>query len=263
MTESATFQQLLEKLTAEHFMPVTRESGNTLMAQKGLLQQLREAVFSGMENTGGGASFGSKPPIDAAATDLLTEITNQATEALASVSNMPTPYGHAEAYVRLWAGQTRDDFVVTVSTRMPVENPTEGKPAVFDQLTQLTSYELLARWVERIEDFFNPPSSREIQAPCPHCNNRYVYRQKDGQQVRSAALNFHRSRETGETVEARCSACGVAWTPDLFEHLAVVLGGKTSDQVRDEWAAKDAAEAEREARKAKTRAKREHADTPE
>jgi hypothetical protein len=82
----------------------------------------------------------------------------------------------------------------------------------------------VARWTRQIEDFFDPPRLSEINANCFLCDARYVYTAVDGQDVRSAALRFHRSRETGETLDARCMSCGAVWLPHQFDFLAESIG---------------------------------------
>lgn len=237
--DEATFHTLINQLTKEHHGWVHRDAGTTLMPKTGLLQQLREAVFSGMENTGGSSAFGSKPPMDTAAEDLLNEITVQASEALMAVSHAPTPFGHAESYVRLWAGQTTDYKMFTVTAKATMDgadafvdkfvadNPGAPiPPTTFDEQIQVSAVNLARRWVERIEGFFNPPNTREIAAPCPNCGERYLHRQKDGTHVQSAALVFIRHPETNETLEARCLLCGTNWLPAQFEFLAKLVGAK-------------------------------------
>lgn len=225
-----TFSELRDRLTIETLTMVEREHGKTPMKRQGLLQQLRQAVFEGMESSGGSASFGSKPPIDAAAVDLLNEITDQASQVLAKVSPNPTPYGHAESYVRLWAGQTTESQIFAVTSRATVENPVEyykahpGQPTVYDEIQHVTAMELMQRWVDRIESFFIPPSAMEIPAECPNCGARYYHRTKDGETIRSAALNILRDRDTGQSVEARCSVCTRTWPKSQFGFLAEMVG---------------------------------------
>ena len=188
---------------------------------------------------------------------------------------MPTPFGHAEQYVRLWAGQTTEEAIFTVTSRQSIDNPDEylrefqqnnpgaRLPGTVETVSsQYTALNLMRRWVARIEDFFNPPAGDRIEAPCPNCGARYVHRRQDGGNVQAAALNFIRDRETGSTLEARCSACTMSWAPSMFERLAVSIGGKTYAQVRDEDEAAALAEHEKRTRIAKNRAKREALDTP-
>lgn len=223
----ATFLDLVDQLTKPHPVTLQRDAGTTIHTMDGLLQQLREAVFGGMEG-GSGSQFGSKLPIDPAAEDLLNEIDVQAAEALARIDRRPTPFGHTESYVRLWAGQVDEDAVMIVSSKESLEfDPADPlKPVVIRVLHEYTALQLVRRWVARIEDFFNPAKAREIQAPCPSCGTRYVYRQKDGATAQSAALVFVLDKETGDSIEARCQAdhCGVSWPPDKFLYLAELIG---------------------------------------
>lgn len=225
----ATFSQTVNTLTTQHHEWVDRDTGKQLLAQNGLLQQLREAVFGGMGGTGG-SQFGSKLPLDSAALDLLEEITVQATEALAQVNSRPTPYGHAEDYVTEWANLTDEHKIFTVSVRRTAEpNPDEPlKPLVYDHLTEMSARQLVDTWATRIEEYFDPPSTRQINAPCPHCGTEFIYRQQDGHTVKTTALNFIRDKITGRTIEARCSAdnCARTWPPEKFGWLASAIGAK-------------------------------------
>jgi len=216
-----TFIHLIDLLTVDTPTFVRRDVGMELHQKQGLLQQLREAIFGGMEGGASSAGYGSRPPIDASAVDLLNEITQQATQALRDVSPLPTPFGHAEHYVRLWAGQADETqlFIVTAPA-------TTNAGGVFEERFELTGYALAKKWVDRIEGFFNPPVTAEITAPCPHCGARYVSRTKDGVEIQTAALTMLRDRETGDTLEARCSGCGDSWGPSELARLAALVGGE-------------------------------------
>lgn len=52
---------------------------------------------------------------------------------------------------------------------------------------------------------------------CPNCNTNHVYRRRDGENVRSAALTV---TEAG----AECGNCGATWAVDQLEFLARLLG---------------------------------------
>lgn len=224
-----TFSQLIDLLTVNTPTFIRRDVGMEMHDKQGLLAQLRGAIFGGMESGASSAGYGSRPPIDATAVDLLEEITTQATQALAAVSNLPTPYGHAETYVRLWAGQATDDqtFIVTAKA-------TAASGKVFDERFQMTGYRLAKRWVDKVEGFFNPPSSAEICAPCPRCEQRYIYRVKDGVEIQSAAINMLRDRETGTSLEARCSNCGTVWQREELERLGALVGDNPALSVAPE-----------------------------
>jgi predicted RNA-binding Zn-ribbon protein involved in translation (DUF1610 family) len=218
-TEEPTFLDLIHRLTRETPGYVQRDDKKEIRLRGGLLEQLRQAMFGGMEGTGGSSSFGSKPPIDAGALDLLNEITEQATVVLAAVTGKPTPFGQAEDYVREWSENTAEEkqYVVTSPA-------TTSAGAVFDERYEYTAYNLAKRWVQRVEDFFEPPRSREVKAPCPSCSERYVYRLKDGEVIQSPAVNIRIDRETGVSIDARCSNCGNEWPRSQFEVLAKLVG---------------------------------------
>lgn len=250
--EPPTFLQLVEQLTAPHLQTV----GEITQTVEGLLQQLRDAIFLGLETGGAGSAFGSRMPLDASSADLLDEIDRQAAEALVAVSHQPVPFGTTESYVRLWAGQTSESKLFTVTVRQTVDNPekvwaaTKG-PTVFNAQQQVSAFRLVQSWVDRIDDLFNPPSTREIRAKCPACDARYVSKVKDGAHVRGAALNFHRDREE-RTISARCSACTVSWAPSQFDWLAGAIGSTLEGMMK--WA---------EERQPKRRAWGEKTDLPE
>ena len=220
---TATFLDLIDQLTRPHPVTVQRLAGAEIRTEDALLVMLRDAVFGGMEGGGSGSSFGSKPPIDVGALDIIEEITVQATEALAAVDKRPTPLGQAEDYVRLWAGLIDEASLVVVS--VPGMSETDP-PVAFRELRECNAYELVSRWVSRIRDFFNPPKTMEITAACPvsECGQRYVYRNRDGEHLRSAALTISIDRETDRSIGAKCSACGAMWEPGEFEQLRDLIG---------------------------------------
>lgn len=170
-----------------------------------LLAQLRDAVFGGMESTGG-SSLGAKLPISAAALDLYMLIDREIAEVWAETFDRVPGAEHPERLLSAWAALLREDSIVTAGDRA------------------YKAGELVDRFVRKIEDFFNPPRLSEIQADCFVCNERYVYTRMDGQDVRSSALIFTRSRDTGATVDARCMACGTVWLPAQFDYLADKIG---------------------------------------
>lgn len=223
-----TFHELIDKLTRGQAEFVTTDDGQKLVTSNGLLEELRVAVFAGMENGGGGSSFGSKPPIDAGAMDLLNEITTQATEALAQVDKRPTPFGQAEHYVALFSAAVQEETMVTVTASDTLPDDVEtavGAPRAYRRKVEATAINHLRRWVSQIESFFNPPALGEIKSPCPSCGIEFTWKSSDGLATPTRVLNFHRDRATGETQSAKCSNCGVEWGPSQFEHLARVVGG--------------------------------------
>lgn len=228
MTEP-TFLDLIDRLTRVTVQVIETDGGLKRVESDGLLQMLREAVFGGMEGTGGGSSLGSKPPIDTGATDLLNLIDTQAAAVLRAVDPKPTPYGQTEVYVRLWAGQTADSTMFRVGTPA-----TSATGEVFTELQDITAIRLAAQWVARIEQFFDPPASADIMAPCPECGVELLTRVSDGVTTHPYALNLRRDRRTGETIDAVCLNCGREWQrPDLMR-LAALVGAKPLPEMVDE-----------------------------
>jgi len=226
-----TFMDNIDRLTIETHIFIDRDDGKHLVKRPGLLPQLREAIFVGMETGGGSSGLTSRPPIDAGARDLLTEIERQVSEALIASTKQPLPYGHVENYVRLWAAAADESTMVTLRTSQ--QHPDElvdvwrkdknPAAAVYFKIDQLPAWRVAQRWVDQIEAFFNPPSTREIQGACPACEETHVRRVKDGVTVQSAALSFLRN-EAGDATEARCAACKAVWYPAQFEWLARQIG---------------------------------------
>lgn len=224
---SESFLDLVDQLTKPHPVTIERDSGVEIHTEDGLLQRLREAVFGGVGGSGG-SQLGSKLPMDAAALDILELITDQAAQLLAQVDPRPTPYGHAEKYVALWAAAAREDqlFTVTVRETLPDDADPDVKKRVFTSSLQLTAFGFVCKWVGLVRQYFDPPSPAGIPNACPvpECGERYVYRYVDGQRIQQPALAFEKDRNTGATLQARCSACGATWPRDRFLHLAAVLG---------------------------------------
>lgn len=192
----------VEVLIREHKKAVSTVDGIEIHSVPSLLSQLHDAVFGGMEKTGGSA-LGSKLPISAGALDLYMLIDRQITECwVALMKRVPSP---SKPETLLWAWSIFVDPVTVVQV--------DGR--------RVGAVDAVHEWERMITDFFNPARMAEIQAPCFLCGERYVYAH-DG--TRGSALRFRRDRDTGETLDARCLACGAVWRPDRFEFLAESIG---------------------------------------
>ena len=75
----------------------------------------------------------------------------------------------------------------------------------------------LEAWVAQIRELLDPPARWSLPNPCPACGVRTVYRIKDGEHLRMAALQVG-----AEGCE--CQSCRTVWTPDRFVWLARLLG---------------------------------------
>ena len=197
----------VEQLVSDHKTAVTTDEGIVFHTVPSLLGQLRDAVYAGMGADGARVGFGSKLPIQAAALDLYMLIDRQITEAWVGAFKRVPNADRIEALLSEWAAWADDETVVNPSSRVWVYAPSA-----------------VASWVKMIEDYLNPPRLAEIDHACIACGERWVYRQVDGETVRSSALSFRRDRATGETIDARCEACGAIWPRSQFEWLADALG---------------------------------------
>ena len=198
----------VERLTREHRAVVRTDEGIEFHLVPSLLSQLHDAIFGGMESTGGGSAMGARLPIAANALDLNLTIDRQITEAWVHAFSRVPGAGTPESLLAEWAAWAEPDTIVEIS----------AGPAY--------AADLVTYWERRITDFFDPPRSAEIDASCPmpECGLRYVYRNVSGEEIRSAALQFTRNRSSGQTTDARCLACGTVWQPAEFERLAAVIG---------------------------------------
>jgi hypothetical protein len=230
----STFWSDIDRLTSANHKIVHRDKGTEVLTSAGLIQQLRDAVAEGREGGGASSAFGSRPPIDASAKDLLREISGQAQVALKAATGLPAPTGVAERHIRLWGAAVNESTMVEIITRRQYPDRVvddwykrgvqDQHRAVSKETMQLSAWRLVKHWIGRIEGFFYPPDTREIKAACPACDERWIYREKDGQTVQQPAMMF--VREEGEITHAACMACGLKWLPAQFEWLAQAVGAK-------------------------------------
>lgn len=79
----------------------------------------------------------------------------------------------------------------------------------------------VGKWCDTIDALLDPVSVKDVSAACPACGAKHIYRNKDGERVRQSALQI--VTETGCT----CQACDTHWGPELYLHLARVIGFDT------------------------------------
>lgn len=212
----------VETLTRPHKKAISTDTGIEFHTQPGLLAQLRDALLSGITGDGGSAGHRSKLPLQAAALDLYTLIDRQISEAWAAAFRRVPGPERPEQLLAQWAAWVDEEAIVEV-TRPETRQDASGE-TVINVRIEKTATDMVTMWESMIEMYFNPPSSAEIPAPCLVCGERYVYRQADGETVRSAAMSFIRDRATGATLRAECAACYSTWGPDKFDWLASQLG---------------------------------------
>lgn len=222
----------VEQLTRTHKKSLYTVDGYEIHDRPSLLEQLREAIFGGMEKTGGSGSK-AKLPISESAVDLYELIDTQVTEAWAAFTGRVPTITRPETLLAEWAAGVQADTIVTVTRPEQHDRWDEAKnrnvPFVIRVRTEYTAADLAAQWVATIEDFLNPERTREIQGACIHCGASKVSRRKDGETVLAPALVFRRDRDTDRTLDARCLNCGTVWPPSQFEYLARAIGATTSE----------------------------------
>ena len=197
-----------------------------------LLLELREAVFGGMESTGGGRGFRPRLPISDGALDLYEAIDQEISEAWASafpgqIPNADTPERLLSQVVAV--SQPDEVVSITVATQQ-VDNRGERAEHWWVERTpvEYTVEALLRRWVKQITEFFDPPRTAEIKAPCIQCGEEWAWKNTDGEYRPYRVFVFVRDSH-GNTKEARCLLCGASWGPDKFRLLAVALAAGNTE----------------------------------
>lgn len=87
-----------------------------------------------------------------------------------------------------------------------------------DTTTINTITATITTWTERITTLLTDTHVKTLSAPCPACDKQTIYRRDSaGELVRQPALQI-------TTMGCICQACRTTWSPDLYLHLARVLG---------------------------------------
>lgn len=229
------YDDLLGRLTREHPVTVHTDDGPRFIRVPGLLQQLRDEVFGSMES---GAVSGNRQrlPLNAPALDQYELIDRQIAEVWANAFHRVPNADKAERLLAEWAAYIGAETLVTYSVPEQYKLPSRRYGVI--ELVRMREYtctalNLLRRWVHAIETLFDPPRTAEIAAACIQCGERKVKRPKDGVLVDQTALVFIRDRETGESREARCLACGASWFPAQFMYLAEKIAENERSQEAD------------------------------
>lgn len=208
----------IEKLTRTHHVTVPTDDGPVFLEQPGLIQQLRDEMFGGTDK---GAASGNKTklPLNAPAVDLYTLIDRQVSEVWATVTGLVPGVDTTESLLVAWAVAVGEDAPVLYSTPETLTDADKRSTVIWLR-NQTNALTLLRKWIQQIEDLFNPPRTADILAACITCGVRDMWKTVDGVQVRSSAFVFVRDRITGDSTEARCLACGQSWPPTMFLFLA-------------------------------------------
>ena len=136
--------------------------------------------------------------------------------------------GSAHSQPPLWvdAMDLLETIDATIRTWQPEGTSTPGRLWIIEQrtwrpqdtvlVTALTKQ--LNHFANRITALFTENHTKHLPAPCPACNKTVVYhRNGGGDLVRQPALQIGVNG-------CECQACHTVWGPQLFMHLARVLG---------------------------------------
>lgn len=201
MTERSLrdLQDELRGVAAELTQPIPRavhRDDNTVTRHQlpSLLDQLRSAVENGSESGRAGGKRGNPLPINAAATDLLSVIEEDATAL------------HLEALRLEFGPDERIKALVALAGRWT-------DPGM---VARALAY--LKRWQAEINTLLDPPRKWTLTAPCPACDTVKVWREVDGEDVQVPALTVD------ATTGCSCLNCGHRWPLANLELLAGALG---------------------------------------
>lgn len=160
-----------------------------------LYQQLTEAVPGSFLGRTTGTPR-SQPPLWLDAADLLNQI---------------------DTTVRKWqpAGDAASKLPPTIR-RLQLINQRTWRPQDTDTITHQTHQ--IQQWAIRIATLFAENHTKHITAPCPACGKTTIHkRDSTGELIRQPALQIG-------VHGCECMACHQIWGPQLFMHLARVLG---------------------------------------
>ena len=107
--------------------------------------------------------------------------------------------------------------------RLQIIEKRAWRPQDVKSIEQITN-NLLA-WCEAIKTLLNPQPRWHLPNPCPACDTAIIYRKNSaGETVRQPALQIG-------PAGCVCQKCHHEWGPQLFQHLANVLGYKLPEGV--------------------------------
>jgi hypothetical protein len=166
--------------------------GKTVYAPS-FYMQLWDSV-RGDQGTGNAGVARSMPPFWCDALDLLNEIDT------AAAAWQPQPAG-----------------IPPTISRLQLLRHRSWRPQDVRNIHQIV--DALTNWTERIQALLDPEHIKYVDANCPACDVKTVYRNDStGERVRQPALQL--ITDLGCT----CQACGASWSPLLYMHLCRLLG---------------------------------------
>ena len=82
------------------------------------------------------------------------------------------------------------------------------------------------RWVAEAVKYLGGESELEYRRPCPECDEQYVWRHIDGEDVKVPTITI-------TTSVVRCKWCGTEWEPEWFARLIGIDVDTIVDAIRD------------------------------
>jgi len=108
----------------------------------------------------------------------------------------------------------------TTPKRLKAINNASYRPQDTDLVTAWAA--TIDAWSSRIDHLLDPPSTKEVLAPCPHCGSRYHHRMSSGERVKEAALQITANG-------CQCLCCKATWPPSRYIFLLRLIGGNVPD----------------------------------
>ena len=173
--------------------PIKEMHDGTIMSAPSLYEQLVGSIPTTKCEGMGRLQGRSAPPVWTDALDLRIEIDDKTRE---------------------WQPDNR---AATAPGRLRALAAKQWRPQDTHDLDQIAHQ--AASWAVSVRSLLNPTSVKQLSAPCPACGAKSVLRRDSaGERVRVPALQI--VTELGCT----CLVCVHTWGPELYQHLARVLG---------------------------------------
>lgn len=248
---NATIEDLLADLTQPSIHTIERETIRNgrrtgtrpeYVTAPPLLDQLKEAIFQGME-TGNGSANKNRLPLAANALDIWNEIEQEAAALHVGLASHINSQGKQIGLLAsFWDYPHGDDqpggpsdltgeAVTLFTTQHPRPAPygldatiKAWTESIYTDVQAHTAERILRRWCSRIRNLLKPEPSIPIVGTCPRCDTERVLDR--GKQRTALYATF--APDGGP--EARCRNCGETWTG---EHRLREIGfhiGATLDE---------------------------------
>ena len=188
----AALADAIHALAGRTATTITRDNGETnIVFGDSILTQLVDYT-AGAQGTSNGSHARSMPPVVLDAIRLRTDI---------------------DSRVRDWWPRPH---ALPTSDRLHALADHHWRPQDVPDITAITT--TINSWTTKARTLIDPPRRWTLPTPCPACGQATIHRpDSTGEHVRQPALQIS---ATG----CECMACHTVWTPELYVHLARVLG---------------------------------------